>query len=67
MFAMNAVASIAIVMLVPFWWALGLLILALLGDLSSRWRPRVSRLLARLEHMRAPSPNEPAISPAAVA
>jgi hypothetical protein len=67
MFAMNAAVSIATVMLLPFWWALVLLILALLGDLSRRWRPRVLRLFARLEHMRAETPNEPAISPATAA
>jgi len=37
--------------MLPFWWGMGLLALALLGDLSPRWRPRVSRLVERLERM----------------
>jgi hypothetical protein len=53
---MDATNLITIVMLLPFWWGMGLLALALLGDLSPRWRPRVSRLFERLERMqRAPA------------
>lgn len=35
----------------PFWWGMGLLAVALLGDLSPGWRPRVSHLFDRLEHL----------------
>ncbi len=40
---MNTTMLITIA-LTPFWWGMGLLALALLGDLSPWWRPRVSRL-----------------------
>jgi len=62
MFEVNTAVWIAIALLTPFWWGLGLLILALLGDMSPWWRPRVSRLFDWLEHTRAESPNEPALS-----
>ena len=62
MFALNTAVSIAIALLTPFWWGLGLLILALLGDVWPLWRPRVSRLFDWLERTRVVSPNEPAIS-----
>jgi hypothetical protein len=65
MFALNSAVSIACALLIPFWWALGLFILACLGDLSPRLRPLVSRLFDRLEGTRVQPPNEPAISPAA--
>jgi hypothetical protein len=58
----NAAVWIAVALLTPFWWALGLFILALLGDMSPAWRPRVSRLFDWLERTRAESPNEPAVS-----
>lgn len=38
---------IVIALLTPFWWGLGLLILAWLGDVWPPLRPRVSRLPAR--------------------
>ena len=59
---MTTAAWIMVALLTPFWWAMGLFILAVLGDLSPRWRPRVSRLFDRLERTRAESPNAPAIS-----
>ena len=62
MFTLNTAASITIALLTPFWWGLGLFILALLGDVSTRWRPRVSRLFDWLERTHVESPNEPAIS-----
>ena len=58
---------IAIALLTPFWWAMGLFVLALLGDLSPWWRPRVARLFNWLERTHEPSPNQPAISPAVAA
>ena len=64
---MTTAAWITVALLTPFWWAMGLFILALLGDLSPRWRPRVARLFDWLERTRAESPNEPAISRAAAA
>ena len=48
---MDAIMLITIAMALPFWWGMGLLVLALLGDVSAWWRPRVSRLFARLERM----------------
>ena len=64
---MTTATWIAIALLTPFWWGLGLLILAWLGDVSPPLRPRVSRLVDWLERTRAESPNEPAISRAAAA
>ena len=61
---MTTAIWIAIALLTPFWWGLGLLILAWLGDVSPPLRPRVSRLF---DWLRAESPNEPAISRTAAA
>jgi hypothetical protein len=58
---------IAVGLLTPFWWGLGLLVLAWLGDVSPRLRPRVRPLFDSLEHTRAESPNEPTISRAVAA
>jgi len=63
----NTARWIAIVFFTPFWWALGLFVLALLGDLSRRFRPRVSRLFDLLDRTRLEPPNEPAYSSAATA
>ena len=49
---MHTTTSIAIALLAPFWWAMGQMALALLGDLSPRCRGSVSRLLDRLEGAR---------------
>ena len=65
MFTLNTAASIAIALLTPFWWGLGLLILACLGDVFPRLRPRVSRLFDWLGRTRVQPPNEPSFSPAA--
>jgi hypothetical protein len=67
MFSLNTAAWIAIALLTPFWWALGLLILALLGDVWPRWHPHVSRLFDRLERPRVQPPNELTISTTAAA
>ena len=45
---MNTATWITIALLAPFWWGLGLLVLALLGDGLPGWRVRVSRLFDRL-------------------
>ena len=58
---------VAIALLTPFWWSLGLLILAWLGDVSPPLRPRASRMFDWLERTRAESPNDAAISRAAAA
>jgi hypothetical protein len=58
---MTTATWIAVLWLTPFWWALGLFILAWLGDVAPGFRPRVSRLFDWLERTRAESPNEPAI------
>ena len=50
---MDTATWIAIALLVPFWWATGLFVLALLGDVSTRWRAPVSRLFDRLQGPRA--------------
>ena len=55
---MTTATWIAVALLTPFWWGLGLFILAWLGDVSPPLRPRVSRLFDWLERMRAESPNE---------
>ena len=64
---MTTAIWIAIALLTPFWWGVGLLILAWLGDVSAPSRPRVRRLFDWLERTRAESPTEPAISRAAAA
>ena len=48
----TAIILITIAMTLPIWWVMGLLALAVLGDVSAWWRPRVSRLFARLERVR---------------
>lgn len=40
--------SIAVLLLVPFWWALALMLLALAADLEPRLRPRLFRWLDRI-------------------
>jgi hypothetical protein len=64
---MTTATWIAIALLAPFWWGLGLLILAWFGDVAPRLRPRVSRLFDWLERTRAEPPTEPAISRAVAA
>ena len=64
---MTTAIWIAIALLTPFWWGVGLLILAWLGAVSAPLRPRVRRLFDWLERTRAESPTEPAISRAAAA
>jgi hypothetical protein len=64
---MTTAIWIAIALLTPFWWGVGLLILAWLGDVSAPLRPPVRRLFDWLERTRAESPTEPAISRAAAA
>jgi len=54
---MDAPTWLAIVLLAPLWWGMGLLVLALLGDLSPWWRVRVSRLFDRLDRMRGEPPS----------
>jgi hypothetical protein len=61
---MTTAIWIAVALLAPFWWSLGLFVLAWLGDVWPPWRPRVSRLFDWLEKTRAEPPNEPAISSA---
>jgi len=43
-------AWITVLLLTPVWWALALLALAVLADISAMWRPRVFRLFERLSH-----------------
>jgi hypothetical protein len=64
---MTTATWITIALLTPFWWGLGLFILALLGDVLPAFRPRVSRLFDWLERTRTDtkSPTEPSISRAA--
>jgi hypothetical protein len=52
---------IAIALLAPFWWATGLLVLAVIGSLSPWWGPRVSRLFDWLERRRGEPPGLDAI------
>jgi hypothetical protein len=67
MFTLETASSITIALLAPLWWGLGLFVLAVLGDLSPWWRPRVSRLFDWLERTRVEPPNEPPISRAVAA
>ena len=50
---MHTATWIAIALLTPFWWAMGLSLLALLGDVATRWREPVSGLFDGLEGTRA--------------
>lgn len=59
---MTAATWITIALLTPFWWGLALFIVALVGDVSPAFRPRVSRLFDWLDRTREESPTEPAIS-----
>ena len=59
---MTTAIWIAIALLTPFWWGLGLFILAWFGDVSPPLRGRVSRLFDCLERTGAESPNVSAIS-----
>jgi hypothetical protein len=52
MFDSSAATWMFAALLAPFWWGLGLLVLALLGDASPRWRVPISRLFDRLDRMR---------------
>jgi hypothetical protein len=52
MIPMTASTWIMAALLTPFWWGSGLLVLALLGDVSPWWRVRDSRLFDRLERPR---------------
>ncbi len=52
---MNTATWIAVTLLAPFWWGTYLLSLALLGDMSPRWRLQVSRLFDRLESLDEPT------------
>jgi hypothetical protein len=64
---MTTATWIAIALLTPFWWGLGLFTLAWLGDASPPLRRRVSGLFDWLERTRSESPDESAISRAAAA
>ena len=50
---MHTSTWIAIALLAPFWWAMGLSLLALLGDVSTQWRGRAARLFDWLQGMQA--------------
>jgi hypothetical protein len=45
---------ITVALLTPFWWGLGLFVLALLGDLLPGWGEHVSRLFDRLGSRQEP-------------
>jgi hypothetical protein len=49
MFASNFSTWILVTLLAPFWWGIGLLVVALLGDLSAWWHVRALRLFNQLE------------------
>ncbi len=49
MFALNIATWFGVVLLTPFWWGMGLLLIALLGDLVPGWRGPVMRFFDRLE------------------
>ena len=48
-----AIILITIAMTLLTWWCMGLLALAVLGDVSAWWRPRVPRFFALLERVRS--------------
>ena len=51
---MDTATWVTIALLAPFWWGLGLFVLALLGDVVPGWRAVVSRLFDRLEDPERP-------------
>ena len=51
---MDTATWIAIALLAPFWWGLGLLVLALIGDGAPGWHARASRLFDRLGRRQEP-------------
>ena len=61
MIALTTGTWITVALLAPFWWGMGLLLVALLGDVSASGRVRIARLFNRLEGDRSPSA-EPAAS-----
>ena len=61
MFALNTGTWIAVALLAPFWWGMGLLAVALLGDLSPSWRVRATRLFDRLEGTHSGSAEDAAL------
>ncbi len=46
---MDTATWVTTALLAPFWWGLGLLVLAVIGDVSPGLRAGVSRLFDRLE------------------
>jgi hypothetical protein len=58
---MTTATWIAIALLAPFWWAMGLLALAVIGSLSPWWGLRVSHLFDWLERTRGEPPGRDAI------
>jgi hypothetical protein len=67
MFESSAAIWIGVALLALFWWGLGLLLLALLGDVSRWWRGRISRLFDRLDRMREEPPKSTAVPERAAA
>jgi hypothetical protein len=63
MFASSTAMWIATALLAPFWWAVGLFSLAVLGDLSPRSRTPALRLFTWLERTREEPPG-PRAAPA---
>ena len=51
---MRTAMWITVAVLTPFWWGLGLFVLALVGDLWPGGRAHVSRLLDHLERRQEP-------------
>jgi hypothetical protein len=66
MFTFDTTALVALALTAPFWWGLGLMLLALLAEPKPEARARVSRLFDRLERMRGVPP-ERAAAPRAAA
>jgi hypothetical protein len=58
---MTTATWITIALLAPFWWAMGLFALAVLGDVSPGWRPRVSRLFNWLKSGQNERPTSTAV------
>lgn len=53
--------AVLVALLTPVWWGMGLLVLAVLGDISPRWRRRVSRLFDRLDRPPKAAPSSSAV------
>jgi hypothetical protein len=64
MFPSNTATWTCIALLTPFWWGLGLITLAFIGDVWPRWRVHLFRFFDLLERTPGEQPKSAAIEQA---